>query len=334
VNRIFISYRREDSEGFARGLFQSLANYFGKDSVFMDVDSISLGMDFVEAIDKSLDDCGILLVLIGKDWVKSNDSSGQRRLEKTDDFVRIEIAKALKRKVPVIPVLIKGASMPNPADLPEELYALTRRQALELRHESWDSDVEHLATSLEKLLGTQRKSSPPPPPVPPPEPGKRSSRKGMKIVGGVLAVVITLGIIIYNAVEEWYASSYPPGVTYPVDIYNPPQPNKANVEPYKKPEAPALTLTGTWIDHQGVQVKMVQQGMHAVSQSIDPGTGALVQANWQINGYQVQFSWAAATGNNGYGQGTVSADYNTITYDYFDQVTGLQGYGQMQRTGR
>ena len=79
---------------------------------------------------------------------------------------------------------------------------------------------------------------------------------------------------------------------------------------------------------------MVQQGMHAISQSIDPATGGMVQANWQINGYQLQFSWAAATGNNGYGQGTVSADYNMITYEYFDQVTGLQGYGQMQRIGQ
>jgi len=332
VNRIFISYRREDSEGFARGLFQSLANYFGKDSVFMDVDSISLGMDFVEAIDKSLDDCGVLLVLMGKEWALSNDASGQQRLAKKDDFVRIEIAKALKRKVPVIPVLVKGASMPDSADLPEELQTLTRRQALELRHESWDSDIEHLATALEKILGTQRKSFHPPP-VEPPPPNKRPTKRGFKSIGTVLAIII-VGIIIYNGVEEWASSPTPTKVTAPVKIDTPPKKVQPSTEPYRQPQTPTITLTGTWIDNQGTQVKMVQQGNYGVSQSIDPGTGALVQANWQIDGYQVQFTWAAATGNNGYGSGTISTDYNTITYNYFDQVTGLQGYGQMQRTGR
>ena len=169
MDKIFISYRREDSEGFARSLFQSLVAHFGKDHVFMDVEAIGLGMDFVEAIDKSLADCGVLLVLMGKDWAHCSDSDGTRRLEKPDDFVRIEVAKAIKRKVPVIPVLVKGAPMPKPEELPEELRTLTRRQALELRHERWDSDVDHLSLSLEKLLGLKRmdqaaiQAVPPPP---------------------------------------------------------------------------------------------------------------------------------------------------------------------------
>lgn len=332
MNRIFISYRREDSEGFARGLFQSLVNYFGKDSVFMDVDSISLGMDFVEAIDKSLDDCGVLLVLIGREWALSNDASGQQRLAKKDDFVRIEIAKALKRKVPVIPVLVKGASMPDSADLPAELQTLTRRQALELRHESWDSDIEHLATALEKILGTQRKSYHPPP-VEPPPPGKRPANKGFKSIGAVLAIIIA-GVIVYNGVEEWSSSNGPTTIADPVKIDTNTKKGQSDMESYHQQQPSTMSLTGTWIDNQGTQVKMVQQGNYGVSQSIDPGSGALVQANWQINGYQVQFSWAAATGNNGYGSGTISTDYNTITYNYVDQVTGLQSYGQMQRAGR
>ena len=97
MNNIFISYRREDSEGFARGLFQSLVGAFGTDHVFMDVEDISLGSDFVKAIDKSLESCGALLVLIGPEWVSCTDSDGRPRLDNAQDFVRMEVAKALEK---------------------------------------------------------------------------------------------------------------------------------------------------------------------------------------------------------------------------------------------
>ena len=169
MKNIFISYRREDTEGFARGLFQSLEGAFGSDHVFMDVEAIGLGVDFVEAIDKSLASCGALLVLIGKDWVNCTDSAGRRRLDDPRDFVRMEVAKALEQDVRVIPVLVKGARMPAPEDLPESLRSVTRRQALELRHERWSQDVAHLASALEQMLGLTRLDRPAPsPPMPPP----------------------------------------------------------------------------------------------------------------------------------------------------------------------
>jgi hypothetical protein len=159
-NGIFISYRREDSEGFARSLFQSLTAYFGSNQVFMDVEDIELGLDFVEAIDKSLSSCGVLLVLIGKEWLSCVDEDGQPRLDNPEDFVRMEVASALRRNVRVIPVLVRSSPMPKPEQLPEELKLLTRRQALELHHDRWSADIERLISALEKTLGIKPKSTP------------------------------------------------------------------------------------------------------------------------------------------------------------------------------
>jgi len=199
-NGIFISYRREDSEGFARGLFQSLTLHFGPDQVFMDVEDIELGLDFVEAIDKSLTSCGVLLVLIGKEWLSCVDEDGQPRLDNPEDFVRMEVASALRRNIRVIPVVVRGGVMPKPEQLPDELRPLTRRQALELHHDRWNADIEKLINALEKTLGIAPKAAPvftPKPDVSQPESSGRTPKGsvksggwGMRLIGGVAAVVI------------------------------------------------------------------------------------------------------------------------------------------------
>ena len=91
------------------------------------------------------------------------------------------------------------------------------------------------------------------------------------------------------------------------------------------------SLTGFWIDDSGVQVKIVHNGMYAASQFVDPGSGALVQANWQFSGRNFKFTWRSTAGNNGYGQGVVSADYNSIQYEWIDYVTGMQNAGRLRR---
>jgi len=334
MDKIFISYRREDSEGFARGLFQSLVGHFGKDHVFMDVDSIGLGMDFVEAIEKSLSDCGALLVLIGKEWALCTDSDGTRRLEKPDDFVRIEVAKAIKRKVRVIPVLVKGATMPKPEDLPEELRSLTRRQALELRHESWDSDVDHLSSALGKLLGLKRTDKAGAAQVPPPPAAKPARKKGLKLAGIIVAVVIVAGIFMYNRIID-SIDGYPDPAPDNVPVTPAPAPSAAPAPaPTRTPVRKTTSLTGLWIDNSGVRVKIVQNGMYAVSQFVDPSSGVLVQANWQFKGLNFEFTWSSAAGNNGYGRGTVSSDYNSMQYEYIDYVTGLKDGGRLRRASQ
>jgi formylglycine-generating enzyme required for sulfatase activity len=148
VSGIFISYRRGDSEGQARALSTELANYVDAGSIFMDVDSIALGRDFRESLHESLEACDAVLALIGPGWLDSVDAAGQRRLEEPDDFVRQEIAAALKRNIPVTPVLLQGAPMPPVERLPNDIKNLAYRNGFELSHTRWHSDVRELAQRL------------------------------------------------------------------------------------------------------------------------------------------------------------------------------------------
>ncbi len=124
MRAIFISYRRNDAEGQAGRLFDDLTLHFGKDAVFMDVAAIQPGRDFRRAIDEQVASCGVLLAMIGKDWLTASDDAGARRLDDPLDFVRLETASALKRDIPVIPVLVQGARMPRADELPDNLKEL------------------------------------------------------------------------------------------------------------------------------------------------------------------------------------------------------------------
>jgi TIR domain-containing protein len=138
MRAIFISYRRDDSQGQARLLHKDLARHFGKKSVFIDVDGIRRGVDFREEIAKKLSQCGAFLCVIGR-----------RRLDSPSDSVRLEIAAALKnRKISVIPVLVARAQMPNESQLPDDLKALAYRNAVEITHARWDTDVRDLIKTL------------------------------------------------------------------------------------------------------------------------------------------------------------------------------------------
>jgi hypothetical protein len=151
MNGIFISYRRDDAPGYAGRLYDRLAAHFGAEHVFMDVQGIEPGVDFVDAIERALGSCEILIVLIGKDWLAA-DKAGRRRLDDPNDFVRVETATALGRGIRVVPVLVEGAEMPRGDSLPTELLPLVRRQAVELSHKQWDATSTDLIRTLEKIL--------------------------------------------------------------------------------------------------------------------------------------------------------------------------------------
>ncbi len=146
---IFVSYRRDDSSGHAGRLFDRLVQHFGRTRIFMDIDTIEPGEDFVTVIENAVGSCDILIAIIGQNWISS---SGAGRLDNPSDFVRIEIATALRRDIRVIPVLVQRASMPKPQDLPEELLKLTRRNAVELSDVRWQSDVDQLISVMERVL--------------------------------------------------------------------------------------------------------------------------------------------------------------------------------------
>ena len=148
MRSVFVSYRRGDSEGQARSLNFELVNLIGKDSVFMDVDSIALGRDFRHILHERLESCDLMLALIGPGWLDAKDTAGNRRLESATDLIRLEIAAALKRNIPVIPVLLQGAQMPPPERLPDDIKDLVYRNGFELGHSTWESDVREMVKRL------------------------------------------------------------------------------------------------------------------------------------------------------------------------------------------
>ena len=142
---IFLSYRRVDARGWARGIYESLCHVFGSSAVFMDVDGLSilLGDDFPLRIRDALDRCTVLLVLIGPDWTRLR-RKGRRRIDCDDDWVRSEVAQGLRGNALVIPVLLGDAKHPAGDQLPEDLSALSHRESVALRDRCWHQDLDQL----------------------------------------------------------------------------------------------------------------------------------------------------------------------------------------------
>jgi TIR domain len=178
AERIFISYRRADSGGWARSLHDNLDERLGTGRAFRDV-AMEGGMDFHEHVESLLDGCDVLLAIIGKSWTSITDADGNRRLDDPEDLVRREIARALQRPdVEVIPVLVDGARMPTEHELPPDLAPLARRQACELADSRWDYDVDNLARRLRVLLGEK----------------PRRWRPGARVIGIGLALAVVAGL--------------------------------------------------------------------------------------------------------------------------------------------
>jgi allophanate hydrolase subunit 1 len=149
---VFISYRREETAYPAGWLFDRLVDRFGRGQIFKDIDSIQLGDDFVEKITTAVATCDVLLALIGDRWLTITDEQGRTRLDDPDDFVRLEIEAALTRNVRVIPILVEGARMPRPDQLPPSLAKLAHRQALKLSPSYFESDTSRLLKVLDRAL--------------------------------------------------------------------------------------------------------------------------------------------------------------------------------------
>ena len=151
MSRIFINYRRQDSEGYVGRLYDHLSQHFERGDLFMDIDSIKPGADFVRTLEDAVNACDVFIAVIGPDWLKVTDDAGQRRLDQWNDFVRVEIATALKQNKMVIPVLVGRARMPSPAELPDDLAGLARRNAVELGHQRFIYDVEKLIAAIKEV---------------------------------------------------------------------------------------------------------------------------------------------------------------------------------------
>jgi len=208
AQRIFISYRRDDSRGYAGRLQGDLSRRYSDEHVFRDVE-IPPGADFGEYITGLVDRCNVVLAIIGPSWLDARDREGERRIDKPDDWVRLEIERALARDgVEVIPVLVDGARLPPREELPESLLALRRRNAFELSDRRWDYDVDQLGKHLDMLLrGTSAlhvrpadlpttamatAAAPPPAPTPTPAPAPEPEPADHTTFAVLAAAVVAL----------------------------------------------------------------------------------------------------------------------------------------------
>ena len=178
--RIFISYRRDDASGEAGRLADHMNRRFGRGQVFLDIDTIDPGTDFVRVLQSSLRETAAVLVVIGQRWTSARDSAGARRLDNAKDFVRLEVEESLGRDIPVVPVLVQGAAMPRPEDLPPSMASLTTRQAVTLDHAEFHDDANRLCDHLEKMLGIEK-----------PSPLSALKRWWPAAVVGLLAIALT-----------------------------------------------------------------------------------------------------------------------------------------------
>jgi hypothetical protein len=154
---IFVSYRRSESSDVTGRIFDQMKARFGEDHLFKDVDSIPLGKDFRTAISEAVGRCEVLLAVIGKDWLRVIGDGGERRIDDPNDYVHIEIATALSRGIPVIPVLVENAGMPLSSELPEPLKPLAFRNATPVRADpDFHHDMDRLCFQLGKYLPKSR----------------------------------------------------------------------------------------------------------------------------------------------------------------------------------
>jgi len=182
--KIFINYRRDDSRADAGRLYDRLhARYPAR--IFRDVGSLEPGIEWREAIEKVLSDSDACIVVIGKNWLTMTDASGRRRLDDPRDVVRLELQKALSSGMRVFPLLVGGAKMPAEEDLPPDLQSLARRNALEVSEQDWNEDFDKLVAAIEKSLGWSA-----------PSPAKSGSRKTVFAIGGAVAALLIIGVVV------------------------------------------------------------------------------------------------------------------------------------------
>ena len=151
MGTIFINYRRDDSQGASFSLQNFLGKQFGKRRIFLDIHGLDAGAEFDIQLEKQVAACSAMIVMIGPYWLKTVDD-GSRRIDNPDDFVRIEIAKALSLRKPILPVLVGEAKMPAPEELPEVIRDLHRFNGRPLRFERFDADAEEIAAALRNMI--------------------------------------------------------------------------------------------------------------------------------------------------------------------------------------
>ena len=204
---IFISYRRDDSAGHTGRIYDSLAATFGEAQIFMDVDHIEPGQDFIRVIEDAVSSCDVLIAIIGRDWITSRGRT-TRRLDDPRDFVRLEIGAALKQNILVIPVLVQGAGMPRAQDLPADLTELARRNALDVSDLRWRHDLDRLVGALERERTRNGKALQAAASSTFPKPLRLRNRK-LWLVAGIAILIAAIGLWLTILPRFWPTTRKP-----------------------------------------------------------------------------------------------------------------------------
>lgn len=274
---IFVSYRRDDARQAAGRLADGLIEHFGDANIFRDIEGIELGVDFVDALNRALEACVVMLVLIGPRWLDIRDAKGQRRLDDPRDWIRQEISTALQRGIRVVPVLIDGTPLPDEEALPEDLQPLVRRQALEIADSRWRGDMQRLAETLARVPGLDLKrpaaaaavSAPSPAPSPAPAPAtpvQAASAGGRKWLKTGIYGVIALGVVGYIADEFGGSNRTYPQASIPlvppnqVPLVTPSQVPLVTTPAPAGPASNLPNLAGAWRTLDGETYQIAQQG--------------------------------------------------------------------------
>ncbi len=328
---IFINYRREDTEGYAITLQDRLAKHFGEKQLFMDVDNIEPGLDFMETIEKSLSSCEVVLVLIGARWLDATDEQGNRRLDNPHDPLRIEIETALNSNARVIPVLLHGTAMPGSDSLPASLAPLTRRHAIEISSSRRDYDLERLLNTLEKIPGLEpitRSSDTITQPAVASDtvttsPAPRSNAVKHGFVGAGATILLLITLALFNSEET---PGLNPDLTPSASALTPDNSTIADVDKIQtasqaitpaqnvaQPQVANVNLSGTWFDDGGTRFEATQKG----NRFIAAGFNLFGMATKQIHG-TVQGNTLTFTLQDGFvetdGSGTLNADGEHFDY--------------------
>lgn len=266
--KIFLSYRRDDTQGEAGHLVAELRQRYGAASVFVDISAIEPGADFPQTIEQALVGCEVVLVLMGKTWLNARDGYGRRRLEDPKDWVRVEVELALERKRRVIPIRVQGAQMPAEDELPESLRPLVRLNAHEISAPRWDYDFHTLASLLDRLLPDLAPARGPIAKTP-----IRSSRRLW--VAGVLAMGLLLVLSATFLSREKQLpttdSRLPETVGTDKESRRDTQDSAPSLTPAKRAQLTMRDLTGDYALIRATDMRSVRGGMTITAESDSVG---------------------------------------------------------------
>jgi hypothetical protein len=291
---IFISYRRDDAGGHAGRLCDRLTNRFGDDRIFMDIEDIQPGQHFVRSIEERIGACDVVVAVIGPRWLEMLN----QRAQEAEDFVRDEVRIALARNITVIPVLVGGAGLPQPGQLPAELSELSRRQAIEIRDDRFDDDVARLARALSGLPALQADEA---------RTRTRRLPRTLRWAVPVALVAAIIGAFFAMREADSATSSAGPAAAPAEAVAKPADPVTPPADPTTKPAAArpadsavrpaAPAIGGNWLadmqDSQQrpyrIRLRFVQTGTK-IGGIVEYPTGAGAIHDAELDGRQLTFS--------------------------------------------